>query len=180
MNISSEIVEPYSSALMEVAKSHDLTDQLGNDLRSLKALLQDSPELRQFLANPIVSPQVKKSVIEQIAGADTHPYLLSFLKLLVDKGRIGFLADIAEQYLAKLRQLRQTVLAEVTSTVGLSDHQQQMIREKVLSMTSARDVELQTHINPDLLGGVIIKVGSQVIDSSLRSQLRRIGIRLAG
>lgn len=177
MNISSEIVEPYASALMEVAKSHDLTDQLGADLRSLKGLLEGSPELRQFLANPIVSAQVKKSVIEQVVG-ETHPYLLNFLKLLVDKGRISFIEGIAEQYLAKLRQLRQTVLAQVTSTVELSDHQQQMVREKVLSMTGAREVELQTQIDPELLGGVIIKVGSQVIDSSLRSQLRRIGIRL--
>jgi len=102
----------------------------------------------------------------------------SFLKLLVDKGRILFLEGIGKQYLARLRELNQTVLAEVTSAVPLSDAQQQTVREKVQAMSSARQVEIETKIDADLIGGVIIKVGSQVIDASLRGQLRRLGIRL--
>ncbi len=102
----------------------------------------------------------------------------NFLKLLVDKGRILFLEGIGKQYLAKLRELNQTVLAEVTSAVPLSDAQQQTVREKVQAMTSASQVEIETKIDADLIGGVVIKVGSQVIDASLRGQLRRLGIRL--
>jgi F-type H+-transporting ATPase subunit delta len=80
--------------------------------------------------------------------------------------------------LARLRELNQTVLAEVTSAVPLSDAQQQTVREKVQDLTSASQVEIETKIDADLIGGVIIKVGSQVIDASLRGQLRRLGIRL--
>ncbi|HEY9668904.1 MAG TPA: ATP synthase F1 subunit delta, partial [Coleofasciculaceae cyanobacterium] len=90
-----------------------------------------------------------------------------------------FVEGIAKQYQSLLRQLKQTVLAEVTSAVELTEAQQQAVREKVMAMTSAHQVDLETKIDPDLIGGVIIKVGSQVIDASLRGQLRRLGLRLS-
>jgi F-type H+-transporting ATPase subunit delta len=78
-----------------------------------------------------------------------------------------------------LRQLNQTVLAEITSAVPLTETQQQAITEKVITLTKAVRVELATKIDSDLIGGVIIKVGSQVIDASLRGQLRRLSLRLS-
>jgi F-type H+-transporting ATPase subunit delta len=163
---------------MSLAQSSNLSEKFGEDIRSLLSLLESSEDLRQFLANPLVKPDAKKAVIQQIAGEEMNPLMHSFLKLLVDKGRILFLEGIGKQYLAKLRELNQTVLAEVTSAVPLSDAQQQTVREKVQAMTSASQVEIETKIDADLIGGVVIKVGSQVIDASLRGQLRRLGIRL--
>jgi F-type H+-transporting ATPase subunit delta len=70
------------------------------------------------------------------------------------------------------------VLAEVVSAVPLSEAQASAVKQKVIAMTNAREVELETRIDPDIIGGVIIKVGSQVIDASLRGQLRRLSLRL--
>ncbi len=81
--------------------------------------------------------------------------------LLVDKRRIFFLEAILEQYLALLRQLNQTVLAEVTSAVPLTEAQQQAVIDKVLTITNARQVELATKIDRELIGGLIIKVGNR-------------------
>nr|WP_228056076.1 ATP synthase F1 subunit delta [Microcoleus sp. LEGE 07076] len=172
-------MQPYASALMSLAQSSNLSEKFGEDIRSLLDLLQNSEDLRQFLANPLVKSDAKKTVIKQIAGEEMNPLMYNFLNLLVDKGRILFLEGIGQQYLAKLRELNQTVLGEVTSAVPLSDAQLQSVREKVQAMTSARNVEIETKIDPDLIGGVVIKVGSQVIDASLRGQLRRLGIRLS-
>ncbi len=177
--VNTQVLQPYASALMSLAKSNDLSEQFGNDIRSLLSLLESSEDLRQFLGNPLIKPDAKKAVIKQIAGEEMNPLMRSFLSLLIDKGRILFLEGIGKQYLNQLRALNQTVLAEVTSAVPLSDAQQQTVREKVQAMTSARQVEIETKIDTDLIGGVVIKVGSQVIDASLRGQLRRLGIRLA-
>jgi len=177
--INTQVLQPYASALMSLAKSNNLAEQFGNDIRSLLSLLESSEELRQFLANPLIKPDAKKAVIKQIAGEEMNPLMRSFLSLLVDKGRILFLEGIGKQYLTQLRELNQTVLAEVTSAVPLSEAQQQTVSEKVQAMTGARQVEIETKIDADLIGGVVIKVGSQVIDASLRGQLRRLGIRLA-
>lgn len=177
--INTQVLQPYASALMSLAKSNNLSEQFGNDIRSLLSMLDSSEELRQFLANPLIKPDAKKAVIQQITGEEINPLMRSFLSLLVDKGRILFLEGIGKQYLTQLRELNQTVLAEVTSAVPLSEAQQQTVSEKVQAMTGARQVEIETKIDADLIGGVVIKVGSQVIDASLRGQLRRLGIRLA-
>ena len=176
--VSTEVLQPYASALMSLAKSNNLSEQFGEDIRSLLNLLENSEELRLFLGSPLVKPQDKKAIIDRIAGSEMNPLMRNFLRLLVDKGRILFLEGIGKKYLTELRELNQTVLAEVTSAVPLSDAQQQTVREKVQAMTSARQVEIETKIDADLIGGVVIKVGSQVIDASLRGQLRRLGIRL--
>ena len=176
--VSTEVLQPYASALMSMAKSNNLSEQFGEDIRSLLNLLENSEELRLFLGSPLVKPRDKKAVIDRIAGSEMNPLMRNFLRLLVDKGRILFLEGIGKKYLTELRELNQTVLAEVTSAVPLSDAQQQTVREKVQAMTSARQVEIETKIDADLIGGVVIKVGSQVIDASLRGQLRRLGVRL--
>lgn len=177
--VNTQVLQPYASALMSLAKSNNLSEEFGNEIRSLLGLLESSEDLREFLGNPLIKPDAKKAVIKQIAGEDMNPLMRSFLSLLIDKGRILFLEGIGKQYLTQLRELNQTVLAEVTSAVPLSDAQQQTVREKVQGMTSARQVEIETKIDADLIGGVVIKVGSQVIDASLRGQLRRLGIRLS-
>lgn len=176
--VMAEVVEPYAEAIMSLARSHDLTDRFGEDMRSLVNLLENSPELREFLASPLTPPDAKKAVLRQIIGEESHPYLVNFLNLLVERRRIPFLEGIAKQYLTLLRELNQTILAEVTSAIALHEGQEQAIREKVIGMTGAHQVELNVKIDPDLIGGVIIKVGSQVIDASLRGQLRRISLRL--
>jgi F-type H+-transporting ATPase subunit delta len=177
--VTSAVFEPYARALMSVATSHNLVDRFGEEVALLLSALRGSGELEAFLANPLVKADAKKGVIRQISGDSLHPYLLNFLFLLVDRRRIGFVSGIFRKFQVLLRELRQTVLAEVTSAVELSDAQKQAVREKVISMMGAQQVELETRIDPSLIGGVIIKVGSQVIDASLKGQLRRIGIRLA-
>lgn len=175
--IALEIAEPYAQALMSLAKDQQLEDRFGEEAQGLLELLKNSNELQQFLGNPLIGESAKKGVVEQISS-DMHPLFTNFLKLLIDKGRIGFLATVLKQYQDLLRKLRKTVLAEVTATVELSDEQQNRIREKVAAMAGAEQVELDVSLDPDLLGGVIIKVGSQIVDASLRGQLRRLSMQL--
>ncbi|MEI6444247.1 MAG: ATP synthase F1 subunit delta [Nostocales cyanobacterium ELA583] len=176
---SAEISQPYAQALLSIAQSQNLTEEVGVDARTFLGLLTGSQDLTGFLSNPFVKPENKKNVLKQLLGEGVSPYLRNFLLLLVDRKRIAFLEPILQQYLALLRQLNQTVLAEITSAVPLTETQQQAITEKVVALTKARLVELETKIDSDLIGGVIIKVGSQVIDASLRGQLRRLSLRLS-
>ncbi|NEP57381.1 MAG: F0F1 ATP synthase subunit delta [Symploca sp. SIO2G7] len=180
--LSAGMVEPYAEALMSLAQEHELTERFGEDVAGLLTILQESSDLQQLLGSPVVKAEDKKAILQRIStsleGDQLHPYMISFLNVLVDRRRILFLETIIQEYQALLRKLKQTVLAEVTSAVSLTDEQEQSVREKVRDITGASQVEIDTKIDPELIGGVIIKVGSQVIDSSLRGQLRRIGLRL--
>jgi F-type H+-transporting ATPase subunit delta len=176
--MAAEISEPYAQAIMSLAQSNNLVDQIGEDMAGILGLLKDSPEFLACVESPLVGVEAKKAVLNQAFGSQVHPFTLKFLLVLVDRGRITFLENICQQFRVLLRQLQKTVLAEVTSAVEISDEQRESIRHQVLAMTQATQVEFETRIDPDLIGGVIIKVGSQVIDASLRSQLRRITMRL--
>ena len=175
--VSSEISEPYAQALMSLAQQNDLTNQFGDTFRELDSLLNESQEFKDFVLNPVIKNEDKKNVLKQVMG-DANPYLINFMMLLVDKRRIVFLESIVDQYLSLLRKLNQVVLADVTSATELNDEQKGKIVDKVKQIVEARDVELKTTVDPSLIGGVIIKVGSKVIDASLRGQLRRISVSL--
>jgi F-type H+-transporting ATPase subunit delta len=177
-SITSEIAEPYAKALMSIADSQDLVDRLGEDVVALRQLLAESAELKQFLDSPLVKATDKKGVLQRVLGDSVHAYTLNFLMLLVDRGRVLFLSDVCRSFQALLRARKQTVLAQVTSTIALTPEQQQTIVDRVKSMTDAREVEIETTIDPDIIGGIIVKVGSQFIDASIRGQLRRIAISL--
>ncbi len=172
--VSSAIVEPYAEALMSVAQSNNLTNQVGEDVSFLLSLLQTSSDLKDFLVNPLTPADAQKAVLRQLAESRVQKQFFNFLLLLVDRRRIIFLEGICKHYQALLRKLNNTVLADVTSTVELTDEQRRAITDKVKQMSSAAQVELETSIDPDLIGGVIIKIGSQVLDASIRGQLRRM------
>ncbi|UIE36405.1 ATP synthase F1 subunit delta [Leptodesmis sichuanensis] len=176
--VKGEILERYAQALLSLAQDNNILDQVGNDVNSILGVLKESPDLQEFLDNPLIKPADKKAVMNRILGDSVHPYTRNFIQVLVDRRRIMFLEGICKEFQALLRKLNQTVLAEVTSARELTDDQKNSLREKVLAMTGARQVELETHIDPELIGGVVIRIGSQVIDASLRGQLRRLSLRL--
>jgi F-type H+-transporting ATPase subunit delta len=177
--VAAEVYEPYAQALMSLAQSNDLVDQFGENVGQLLELLSESSDFNQFLANPIIKPEAKKSVIQQVVGESLHPYMVNFLLLLVDRRRIPFLEGICKQYQTLQRQLNRVLLAEVTSATELSDEQRESVRQRIVEMSGGQQVELDVQINPDLIGGVVIKVGSQVFDASIRGQLRRISLALS-
>ncbi|KPQ34665.1 MAG: F-type H+-transporting ATPase delta subunit AtpH [Phormidesmis priestleyi Ana] len=175
---TSEVSAPYAQALLSIAQSKDAVDEVSNIAGELLSLLKASDELSEFLANPITSGEAKKGVLNQVLGDGANQQMKNFLMLLVDRGRIYLAEPILQQFQAKVRELKQAVLAEVISAVELSDEQKETVRQKVQRMTEARSVELETRVDPDLIGGVIIQIGSQVLDASIRGQLRRIGLQL--
>jgi F-type H+-transporting ATPase subunit delta len=176
--ISSEIAEPYAQALMSIAQSHRLADNFADTIRDLIRLLEQSADLQAFISSPVVKEDDQKAVIKTILGRETNHYFVNFVLLLIDKRRLVYLPAVFEQYLLLYRKLTNTVLAEVTAAAALTSEQERKIQEDVKQRVDARAVDLKVVIDPSILGGVIIKVGSQVFDASLRGQLRRIRFSL--
>ena len=104
---------------------------------------------------------------------------MNVLSILIDRRRILFLRQVCEQYLALQRKLQKIALADVTSATPLNDEQRQAAIERVKQLTKSTGVELRETVDSELIGGVIIRVGSQVIDASLRGQLRRLAFQLS-
>jgi F-type H+-transporting ATPase subunit delta len=173
-SVSQAVVSPYAEALMSLAQEQNNLDAIAKDVRFVGNTLSDSVELSQLFASPLIGANVKKGVIESVFGSQVDAVTKSFLLLLVDRKRIAFLSEIISEFKSLLRVIDQVSLAEVTSALKLSREQEDTICDRVKAMTKSRSVELAVTINPDLIGGVIIKVGSQVVDASIRGQLRRL------
>ncbi len=175
-----KVLDPYAQALLSLGQSSNLVEALGDDAGVMLETLNSSPELQQFLESPMASQDAKKAVLKQVFGGKVQPFMENFLMLLVDRGRIQYIFGICQQYRVLMRKLKGIVLAEVTSTVELTAEQRSQIQQRVQSMTGAAEVQIESTLDPDLIGGVVIKAGSQVIDASLKGQLRQIALRLAG
>ena len=105
--------------------------------------------------------------------------LLNFLKLLADRQRIGILTSILYRFLEIYRENSNIALATVTSAVELTDEQKGLITQKIINIAGTEKLELVTKIDPSLIGGFVASVGSKVIDASLASQIRKLGLSLS-
>lgn len=177
-SISASVTEPYAEALMSIAQSGNFVDQAAENVEFILSILKESDEFNALISNPLIKGESKKAVIRQVTEGRVEAVFSNFLMLLVDRRRIFLLESVCRQFQAMVRELRNTVLAEVTSTIELNEAQQETVKQKVQSMTNANAIELEMKVDPDLLGGVIIKIGSQVLDASIRGQLRRINASL--
>lgn len=176
--IAQQVADPYAEALLSLARQQNQVDAFGNDIRFILATTQQTPELMRFLSSPVVPEQTKKELLRR-AFAQINPVILNTLLLLTDRRRIMFMESVCQRFLDLQRQLNKIALAEVTSVVPLNPDQQQSLKERIKQLGQANDVELELKQDPSLIGGLVVKVGSQVIDLSLRGQLRRMALQLA-
>jgi F-type H+-transporting ATPase subunit delta len=167
----------YATASFELALEERALDALTADLESLKVLLTTSPELARLVRSPIFSREDQARAMEAVlAQAKAAPITRKLVLLLAQKRRLFILADVIGAFEALLARHRGEVAAEVTSARTLSADETAELR-RVLKEKLGREPRLTTHVDPKLLGGLVLKVGSRMIDSSLRTKLN--GLRAA-
>lgn len=179
MPLLNSIATPYAEAFLQVAEQNNETDQVVDQVKAILALWHASPELRQAMASPVLEPAAKKAAIVKILDGSVSPTLLNLLKLLADRQRINVLDAVLDRFLELYRELRQIALATVTSATPLSDDQQASLSQKVKAVAGTDNVEFDLRVDPALIGGFVVSLGSQVIDASLAGQVRRLGLALA-
>lgn len=170
----SQVSKPYAEALLGLAKSNDLLTETNNDMTIVSSFLVNSSELTKFLKNPLITGNSKKNAIKDIFGEYISLSTLNFIFFLVDRSRIEVLESIAEKYLELYLVEESIVIAKITSAIELSAEQQMKISQIIKQITSFKQVKLALKVEPRLIGGFTIEIGSLFIDTSLRGQLRQI------
>ncbi len=161
----------YAGALFEVADERRALDQTAGDLQTLKQLLNDNPELRAALQNPTFDGVQQGRAITEIArAAGVSWILLHFLGVLAKNRRLFALDAIADAYLAELAKRRGEMTVDVSAARTLTEDQAARLTEN-LNLALAAKVRLNKKVDPSLLGGLVIKIGSKLIDSSIRTKL---------
>ena len=179
MPLLNSITTPYAEAFLQVADGRNETDEIVDQARQVLELWHQSPELREAMASPVLEVEAKKAALEALFAKQVTPSFLNLLKLLADRQRIGFLDAVLDRLLELYREQRHISLAQVTSATALTEEQQAEIALKIQAVVGTDKLETRYQVDPALIGGFIVAVGSQVIDASLAGQVRRLGLALA-
>jgi F-type H+-transporting ATPase subunit delta len=131
------------------------------------------------MSSPVLEVEAKKAALEKMFSDQVTPSFLNLLKLLADRQRIGLLDAVLERMLELYREQRNIALATVTSASSLNEDQQADLLKKIQAVAGTDNLELNLKVDPDLIGGFVVSVGSKVIDASLSGQVRRLGLALA-
>ena len=162
----------YANALFEAAVEQGSLEPVGEQLAQLVEAEGKVPELRELLRNPQLDPRARRAALDDVlAGSDD--LLRNFLLVLADKGRAGQLEEIAKEFERLVAEHEGVVHAELTTAVELSDDEAGKLLQQI-EQASGRKVEASRSVDPDLIGGIVLQVGSHRLDASVRGRLERL------
>ncbi len=161
----------YGDALFETAMEKDQVDVLYEEVCSLIPILEGNPELTALLNNPRVVKEEKVSMMNQIFSGRVEEALLGFLTVVVEKDRQNELIPVFEYFIQRVKEFKRIGTASVTSAVELSEDQKALLKEKLLASTDYVMFEMNYQIDSALIGGMVIRIGDRVVDSSIRTRL---------
>lgn len=170
----------YASALFDLASDSGKVADIETDLVTFQGLLDQSPDLVRLVRSPVIATDDQNKAIAAILDKVRISGLAAnFLKLVTSNRRLFSIQDIIKAYRALAARSRGEVTAEVTSAVPLNNEQTAALKE-TLKASVGKDVTLQARVDPGLLGGLVVKVGSRMIDSSLKTKLQNLKVVLTG
>ena len=173
-----QIARPYAAALFDLAKSEGALEAVETGLVEIQKLSAESADFRRFLNSPVIGTEAKAEAVDAIlAKAKTNQTVSNFVKVVARNGRLFAIGAIIKDFQALAAKERGEVSAEVTSATPLSGGQLKSLAD-TLKAKIGKTVTLTEHVDPSLIGGLVIKVGSQMIDSSLKTKLQAMKIAM--
>jgi F-type H+-transporting ATPase subunit delta len=174
------LAERYAAALFELADERHALDAVAGDLRELRAMLHESHDLARLLRSPVLSREDQAKAVAALSErAGLSELTRDFLGVVAGNRRLFAVPAMIEAYLNQLAERRGEVTAEITTAQPLNEMQQNTLGEQ-LRRAVGRRVTVDLRVDPSLLGGMIVKVGSRMIDGSLKSRLHRLQLAMKG
>ncbi|TYT74601.1 ATP synthase F1 subunit delta [Desulfobotulus mexicanus] len=168
------VARRYAKALLLIGKEDGQMDTYRQELQDVCMVFQENEGLRQILSNPLHARTSRRQILGSVLQKMSLTQVMqSFMLLLFDKGRIVRLADVERSYRDLADEFQNIARARITSAVSLSDTAVAGIRNALVRMTN-REVVLDVHEDPRIIGGIVTKVGDLVYDGSIRTQLRNL------
>jgi F-type H+-transporting ATPase subunit delta len=162
----------YARSLFEAAVEQNRLDRVHEELSDFAATVEEVPELSSLLENPEVESRAKRALLEQLL-ADADELVRNFLLLVAEKGRSGEVVEIAREFEALVAEAKGILDVELTTAVELSEKDFDELLARI-GQASGREVRASREVDPDLVGGLVLQVGSRRLDASIRGRLERL------
>ncbi len=176
---SDRLIQGYAEALFSVVRAEGELDRVEDELFRIARTVEADAELREQLTNPAAPVPQKLAIVDELLRGRAHPQTIAAVMYVVQAGHARQLTDIADAFAHAAAESRSRALAEVRTAVELTERQRQELA-RALSQATGRDIELKVVVDPDVVGGVVAKVGDTVIDGSVSRRLADLRARLTG
>lgn len=168
------VSKTYGDALFELAKEQDKIDDFAQEVKSVQTALAQNPEFSKLMNHPKVGKDEKLQVVKEVFDTRADKELVGFLRLIVEKDRYNEIDEILSYFIARVKEEKQIGVAYVTSAVKLSEIQKKLVEEKLIETTSYKEMEMNFSVDESLIGGLVIRIGDKVVDSSIKSKLSEL------
>jgi F-type H+-transporting ATPase subunit delta len=176
--VVSGVAGRYASALFSLAQDERQADSVADALTRFDALITESPDLQRVVRSPVFSAADQLKALDAIlAQAQISGVAANFVRLVTTKRRLYFIREMIADYRKLYDKSRGVTRAEVTSAAALSDANVASLKESLRTASGGREVDLDMKVDPSIIGGLIVKLGSRMVDGSLKTKLN--AIRLA-
>ncbi|MDQ4005831.1 MAG: ATP synthase F1 subunit delta [Actinomycetota bacterium] len=165
-----DAIRGYAEAIFAVAEADGVLDQVEDELFRFARSLEREQRLREALTDPGLPLERKRAVLQDIAGERAIPQTVALLSFIVEQGRARDLTEIVDRVAALAAERRRAAVAEVRTAVPLDEEHRRRLIE-ALGGATGKTVELKVVVDPSVIGGVVARVGDQVIDGSIRRRL---------
>ena len=164
-------VSTYAEALFQAARDREELDETLENLKEFVNALHESEELREFYYGPQIPETQKRRAVDGLTE-DMTISVRNFLKVLLDNDRTEIVEEIVPRFEELVREYEGKVEVEVTTAVELTDEELSDVKERLAKILEGREIELETHVDPNLVGGAVFRVGERRMDGSVRGQLQ--------
>ncbi len=173
MSRGTVVAKRYAKALFQLAQDKGLVEETEAQLKLIVAVVESNADVRAFLTAPNITLDTKKQTLIQAFGAEASPIVLNLVSLLIERGREGELAAVLAAYLQVAGEKLGRAEAEVVSFQPMTDGEQSKLADKFGALLGKK-VRVSNNVNPDLLGGLTVRIGDTLYDGSLRGKLDRL------
>lgn len=167
-------ITTYGEALFQIACESSSCIEMLEEVKELKNVVIANPELKELMLNPRFSKEEHLEILGQVFKGKIDDRLFSFLELITVKGRYGYLDEILDYFILRIKEYLHIGQAKVTSAIAIDDEMKQRIKDKLLSTTDYKEIEIDYETDPSLIGGMVIRIKDRIVDNSVKTKLENI------
>lgn len=164
----------YGEALFELAIENKKEQEMLDEVTAVKTILNDNPEFSEMMNHPKILKEEKIEALENVFKDNFSRELTGFFVLILQKDRYGEIEGILDYFIAKMKDYMKIGEADVTTAVSLKDSQKKDIENRLLETTKYEKMEVTYKVDPSLIGGMVIRIGDRVVDSSIQTKINRL------
>lgn len=161
----------YGEALFELAVEEGREEEFLDEIIQLRKLLCENPDFEKLMNHPKILKEDKLKVLEEVFKGRISKELLGFLYLIVSKDRYGDIDNILDYFIEEVKRIKGIGIAYVTTAIDLSEVKKKEVEEKLLETTPFKKMEMHYRVDESLIGGMVIRIGDRVVDSSVKNKL---------